>query len=359
MRLIVTEKDNSAKKIAQILSGGKAKQDKSYGIPHYGWEDEDGGHRVIGLKGHLMNPAFPEGYSEWRKVEPRELIDAQLIKEPVQKNVHKALRKQAKDADSVVIATDYDREGELIGLEALEEILDANPKLAENVSLATGVKRARYSALTKEEIEEAFTNLVELSEPLARAGEARQDIDLIWGATLTRFVSLATGRLGSQFLSVGRVQSPTLAIVVERELERRAHVPKPFWEVFAAFEHPDGEFTAHHKVDKFWEEAEAKAALAGTTLARRRQVGRVEAQHAQAAVAVQHDRVHERRVVGRRLAGPRDADRRGPLHGRVHLLSAHRQHRVPEVAAGARAAAARSRRCPRSRRRRRSPSATS
>jgi DNA topoisomerase-1 len=264
MRLIVTEKDNSAKKIAEILSGGKAKQDKSYAIPHYGWEGDDGAYRVIGLKGHLMNPAFPEGYSEWRKVEPRELIDADLIKEPVQKNVHKAIRKQAKDADSVVIATDYDREGELIGLEALEEILDANPKLAENVSLATGVKRARYSALTKEEIEEAFTNLVELSEPLARAGEARQDIDLIWGATLTRFVSLATGRLGSQFLSVGRVQSPTLAIVVERELERRAHVPKPFWEVFATFEHPDGQFTAHHKVDKFWGEAEAKAALANT-----------------------------------------------------------------------------------------------
>jgi DNA topoisomerase-1 len=264
MRLIVTEKDNSAKKIAEILSAGKAKQDKSYSIPHYGWEGEDGAYRVIGLKGHLMNPAFPEGYSEWRKVEPRELIDAPLVKEPVQKNVHKAIRKQAKDADSVVIATDYDREGELIGLEALEEILDANPQLAENVSLATGVKRARYSALTKEEIEEAFTNLVELSEPLARAGEARQDIDLIWGATLTRFVSLATGRLGSQFLSVGRVQSPTLAIVVERELERRAHVAKPFWEVLAAFDHPDGQFTAHHKVDKFWEEAEAKAALANT-----------------------------------------------------------------------------------------------
>jgi DNA topoisomerase I len=265
MRLIVTEKDNSAKKISQILSGGKAKQDKSYGIPHYGWEDDEDGHRVIGLKGHLMNPAFPEGYSEWRKVEPRELIDLNLIKEPVQKNVHKALRKQAKDADSLIIATDYDREGELIGLEALEEILDANPKLTENVSLANGVKRARYSALTKEEIEEAFTNLVELSEPLARAGEARQDIDLIWGATLTRFVSLATGRLGSQFLSVGRVQSPTLAIVVERELERRAHVAEHYWEVFAAFEHPDGQFTAHHKIDKFWEEAEAKSALENTT----------------------------------------------------------------------------------------------
>src|SRR5919108_3613819 len=129
MRLIVTEKDNSAKKIAQILSGGRAKQDKTYGIPFYSWEDENGAELVIGLKGHLMNPAFPEGYSEWRKVEPRALIDAPLVKEPVQKSVHKALRKHAKDAESVVIATDYDREGELIGLEALDEILDANPKL--------------------------------------------------------------------------------------------------------------------------------------------------------------------------------------------------------------------------------------
>jgi DNA topoisomerase I len=262
MRLIVTEKDNSAKKIAQILSKGAAKQDKSYGIPFYVWSENGSEECVIGLKGHLMNPVFPEGFSEWRKVEPRELIDAALLKEPIQKSVHKALRKQAKGADSIVIATDYDREGELIGLEALEEVLDVNPKLA---PAGDGtIKRARFSALTKEEIEDAFSNLVELSTSLAKAGEARQDIDLIWGATLTRFISLATGRLGSQFLSVGRVQSPTLAIVVERELERRAHVPKPYWEVFAAFEHPDGEFTAHHKVDKFWEEAEAKSALENT-----------------------------------------------------------------------------------------------
>ena len=262
MRLIVTEKDNSAKKIAEILSAGKAKQDKSYGIPVYKWDENGDGtepQKVIGLKGHLMNPAFPEGYSDWRKVEPRSLIDAGLIKEPVQKAVHKALRKEAKDADSVVIATDYDREGELIGLEALEEIVDVNPKIAEQF------ERARFSALTKQEIESAFSNLAALSEPLARAGEARQDIDLIWGATLTRFISLATGRLGSQFLSVGRVQSPTLAIVVERELERRAHVPKPYWELFATFDHPDGAFTAHHSEDRFWDEGAAKTALERTS----------------------------------------------------------------------------------------------
>ena len=128
MRLIVTEKDNSAKKISQILSGGKAKQDKSYGIPHYSWEGEDGGHRDRPQR-PPDEPRLPGGLLGLAQGRAARADLRAAVKEPVQKSVHKALRKQAKDADSVVIATDYDREGELIGLEALEEILDANPKL--------------------------------------------------------------------------------------------------------------------------------------------------------------------------------------------------------------------------------------
>jgi len=268
MRLIVTEKNNSAKKIADILGRGEAKADKAYKVPFYTWTDPDGGEQMtIGLKGHVLGPAFPEGYSNWQKTDLHELIDAKLVKEPTDKNVVKAIRKMAKGADELVIATDFDREGELIGLEALEEMLEANPGLGSREDAEAGtlrIKRARYSALTKEEIERAFGNLDELSYPLANAGAARQDIDLLWGATLTRAVSLATRRFGSNFLSVGRVQSPTLGLIVEREMERRAHVPKPFWELFAKFQHPDGSFEAHHATDKFWEKAEADAALAGT-----------------------------------------------------------------------------------------------
>src|ERR687891_2000955 len=262
MRLIVTEKNNSAKRIAEILGNG-AKEGSSYKVPYYTWSDSDGEHLAIGLKGHVLNPSFPEGYSNWQKTDLHELIDAKLIKEPTDKNVLRALRKVAKDATSVVIATDFDREGELIGLEALTEVLSVNPDLERQVDNGA-VKRARYSALTKEEIERAFGELDDLSYDLAYAGEARQDIDLIWGATLTRAVSLATRRFGSNFLSVGRVQSPTLGLIVERELERRAHVPEPYWEVSARFAHPDGSFEAHHTTDKFWEKAEADAALAGT-----------------------------------------------------------------------------------------------
>ncbi len=257
MRLIVTEKNNSARKIAEILGDG-ATEGATYKVPYYTWTDGDGEHLSIGLKGHVLNPAFPEQYKSWEKTDMHALIDAELIKEATDKNVLRAVRKVSQDADSLVIATDYDREGELIGLEILEEILEENP------ALEGQVKRARYSALTKEEIERAFAELHELSFDLAYAGAARQDIDLIWGATLTRAVSLATGRRGANFLSVGRVQSPTLGLIVERELERRAHVPKPYWEVFARFEHPDGSFEAHHATDKFWDRGEADAAVAGT-----------------------------------------------------------------------------------------------
>ncbi len=258
MRLIVTEKNNSATKIAEILSGGEAKQDKAYKVPFYTWSDSDGDTLVIGLKGHVLNPSFPEGYSNWQKTPLHDLIDADLIKEPTDKNYLRALKKVAKDATSLVIATDFDREGELIGMEALDEVRSVN------ASLDGEIKRARFSALTKDEIESAFSNLDDLSLDLAYAGAARQDIDLIWGATLTRAVSLATRRFGSNFLSVGRVQSPTLGLIVERELERRAHKPVPYWEVLARFEHPDGAFEAHHKEDRFWKKAEADAAVAGT-----------------------------------------------------------------------------------------------
>ncbi|MBA2239994.1 MAG: DNA topoisomerase I, partial [Solirubrobacterales bacterium] len=282
MRLIVTEKNNSAKKIATILSGGSAKEDKSYKVPYYTWSGPDGDQRTVGLKGHVVGPAFPEGYSNWQETDLHELIDAELTTEPTDKNVVKAVRKLAKEADSIVIATDFDREGELIGLEALAEAFAANPAIVGELAVATSegdkerapaatltrerpnILRARYSALTKEEIERAFGDLDELSYDLANAGAARQDIDLIWGATLTRWVSLATKRYGSAFLSVGRVQSPTLVLIAERERERRAFTPEPYWEIEAALQNGEA-ITARHDTARFWEEEPARAAYENLT----------------------------------------------------------------------------------------------
>jgi DNA topoisomerase-1 len=252
--LIITEKNDAAKKIAGILSGNGVRTESYLKVPYYLFSDPDGEQSTaVGLKGHVVQVDFPPEFSEWRKVEPRALIDAPLVKTETAKSVVRTVKKLAADATALVIATDFDREGELIGLEAL------NLAAEENSKLIRSARRARYSALTPGEIKRAFSHLDHLSEPLARAGEARQDIDLIWGATLTRFVSLATGRLGTQFLSVGRVQTPTLALIVEREKERRAFVSEPFWVVKVELEAGSQRFSAVHKEERFSDEARAKA----------------------------------------------------------------------------------------------------
>jgi DNA topoisomerase I len=258
MRLIISEKANAAKKISQFLAEGPVKDGKHRSVPHhtFSWKGEEC--VSVGLKGHVLNPEYPEEYSNWQKVEPSSLIDAEILKSVSEKGVAEAVRALSKKADAVIIATDFDREGELIGVEALSLAFEANSELMDNV------QRARFSALTKGEVTRAFDELVEVSRELAAAGEARQDIDLIWGATLTRWVSRATKRYGSAFLSVGRVQSPTLVLISERERERRAFIPEPYWEIEANLQNGEA-FTARHAAGRFKEEEAAKAAYKNLT----------------------------------------------------------------------------------------------
>jgi len=259
MRLIISEKANAAKKIAQFLAEGPVKEGKHRSVPHhtFTWKGEES--VSVGLKGHVLNPEFPEEYSNWQKVEPSDLIDAEILKSVSEKGVANAVKSLAKKADRVVIATDFDREGELIGVEALSLAFEANPRLIDHV------ERSRYSALTQGEVTRAFDNLVDVSRELAAAGEARQDIDLIWGATLTRWVSRATKRYGSAFLSVGRVQSPTLVLIAERERERRAFVPEPYWELVGTLRNGGDPFAVHHAHGRFKEAAEARKAFENLT----------------------------------------------------------------------------------------------
>ena len=246
MHLIVTEKNITARKIAQILLNG-AKEKKIDGVSVYTGDDTS----VIGLSGHIVNIDFPAEYNNWQNTSPRNLIWADTETRYTQKKIATALKKLSKEAGRVTIATDFDREGELIGVEAYNIIREANPDIK--------FDRARYSAITKQEIEHAFTNTVPLDFNLAAAGEARQKIDLVWGAALTRYISLTCGRLGNSFLSVGRVQTPLLALLVDRERDIKSFTPTPYWELYAVFN--DGEeFTAGHAENRFMEKAKAEAA---------------------------------------------------------------------------------------------------
>jgi len=142
--LVICEKGIAARRIASILSNGKFKQGKIAGVPYYYFDD----YIVIGLKGHIMKLDFPKEFSKWNEIPPENLIDVEPIKKVTAGAIKKALKELSKDVERVIIATDYDREGELIGV----EVLDLLPKEVE-------IKRARFSAITPYEIKKAFENI--------------------------------------------------------------------------------------------------------------------------------------------------------------------------------------------------------
>jgi len=251
LKLIISEKEIAAKRIANILSGNGVKEEKVYGIPVHSLDIDGTSYKVIGLKGHILQVDFPKEYSNWFKVDPANLIDADIEKIPIHKRIIQALGKLSQQAEEVIIATDYDREGELIGYDAYQVVKGKNTLV--------GAKRAKFSALTKSDLENAFQDLDDIDTDLAFAGSARQDIDLIWGAVLTRFISLASYQVKENFLSVGRVQSPTLALVVDRELEIKDFTPTPYWVLNVLLKTEEGEgFEATHKKKKFLKKEEAK-----------------------------------------------------------------------------------------------------
>lgn len=251
MHLIVAEKNISARRIANILAGDDTvKETRDGGISSYHFDDQT----VVGLRGHVVEVDFVRGYSNWRSTEktPRSLIDAPTVKIPTEKKIVGVLQKLARRSDRVTIATDFDTEGELIGKEAYELVRAVNPDVS--------VDRVRFSAITPDEIRQAFGHTTGIDFDLASAGETRQVIDLMWGASLTRFISLAARRGGANILSVGRVQSPTLAMIVDREKEIEAFVPEKYWQLSLQTAKDGEAIDARHTTPRFTDHEEALAA---------------------------------------------------------------------------------------------------
>ena len=306
MKLVVTEKNIAAKKLAEILAVGKPTSEKVFNTPVYRFRRDGEEWVSIGLKGHILGVDFPaqlihdDGgwHADWeddrvtdaklpasldappwpkpvRKPFTSDGVDlktwklsslpylvwAPIGKTPMEREIIRSLKNLAKKADEVVIATDYDREGELIGSDA--------SGLVRGVNHTVPIKRARFSAITKEEIERAFAELGDVSEELAQAGEARQDIDLVWGAVLTRYLTKVKFSGVGQPRSAGRVQTPTLKLIVDREKERAAFLPETYWVVKAGFAKISATanvsdavgFSAVHQTERFKAQAEAQRVM--------------------------------------------------------------------------------------------------
>lgn len=252
-KLIITEKANAARRISTILSDGKSKSSTSGGVTVISFEAGGDDYDVVSLRGHIIELDYPKEYNDWGGTSPVDLVYAPQVKTVRVKSILNMIKDLASKADEIIIATDYDREGELIGMETVRE---AGADLEK-------VRRAKFSALTKGEVENAFANLADPDKKLADAAEARQIIDLAWGAVLTRLISLSSGQVGKNFMSVGRVQSPTLKLLVDRHEEIESFVPKPFWEIVGKF----GilAFKGSHESNPFWDKDEAEAILSVVT----------------------------------------------------------------------------------------------
>ena len=257
MRLVISEKNIAAKKLADILAVGKSTADKVYSTPVYRFRRDGDEWVSIGLKGHIIGVDFPGEFSKWRLEDLTEMVGADLVEEPAEKGIIQSLRSLAKKATHVVVATDYDREGELIGADAANVVLAVNPALP--------VTRVRYSAFTREEIERAFAQNAPIDQALADAGASRRDIDLVWGAVLTRYLTItsnkAAKRAWGDVLSAGRVQTPALKLIVDREREREAFTPENYWVVKGGFEAEGTAFDAVHETARFSSAEDAQRVL--------------------------------------------------------------------------------------------------
>ncbi|MDR0509102.1 MAG: DNA topoisomerase I [Candidatus Methanoplasma sp.] len=248
-KLIITEKANAARRISTILSDGKSQSESGRDVTVIRFEAEGDEYTVVSLRGHILELDYPDEYNDWGSVPPVDMVYAEPVKKVKVKSILNKIADLVKTADEIIIATDFDREGELIGMETVTAV---------NADLSR-VKRAKFSALTKGEVERAFSELTMPDRRLADAAEARQIIDLSWGAVLTRLVSLSSGQVGKNFMSVGRVQSPTLKLLVDRHEEIENFVPVPFWNVIGKFGMLA--FKGEHEKNPFWDKEEAEKVM--------------------------------------------------------------------------------------------------
>ena len=225
--LIVAEKPSVARDLAEALPGPFQKPNEAY------LESDD--YIITFAVGHLLELTNPEDYDErfkkWRMADlpivPEEfrLRPRDKKSEKQLKQIHKLL--QRKDVDQVVNACDAGREGELIFAHIYETSGVDKP-----------VQRLWISSMTKQAIREGFEKLRpgEQLQSLESAARARSEADWLVGMNATRAATIRGRAWVGGVVSLGRVQTPTLAIIVRREREIQAFVPEPYWLVHATFD---------------------------------------------------------------------------------------------------------------------------
>jgi len=225
--LVIAEKPKAARKIAEALSGGRARWCKGIGKAGY-WVLEFDGNRMVvaSAVGHLFGlysslRGFPVFSYEWR---PLWEIDSSAS---YTKPYYELLGKLARGAVLYVNACDYDIEGSVIGYMVIRWFGDLRR-----------ARRAKFSSLTAGELIRAFRRLERLDIEMVEAGLARHELDWLWGINVSRALMESVRKVTGKriILSAGRVQSPTLVELARRDIDRRLYVPLPFFKIIVVFD---------------------------------------------------------------------------------------------------------------------------
>jgi DNA topoisomerase-3 len=256
--LIIAEKPSVAVDLARAL--GK--------VPKKGDHFENDDYVISSAVGHIVELQMPEDidkkkYGFWR-LDALPIIPEKFQLKPVEasKDRFDQLKKllARKDIELVINACDAGREGELIFTYIYQLTKSKLP-----------VKRAWMQTMTQEGIREAFKNLREGSKMrgLAEAARCRSESDWLIGINGTRALTKRMfGSRAGNVASVGRVQTPTLAIVYARELEIRNFKPRGYWRITAEFQVAKGTYEGVYqkpgfrKPDRIWDKAAAEAVFA-------------------------------------------------------------------------------------------------
>src|SRR3989338_8946758 len=223
-KLIISEKPDAARRIAESIADKKPNELEGNGVRYYRFTVNGKEHVCAPAVGHLfVLKSSKKGWNypvfdlEWAPTYQRKGTEWT-------EKYFRNIKELAKNASEFIDAADFDNEGEVLLYNILRFVCGTE-----------NAKRMKFSTLTKDELLESYRNMADsIMFPMAHAGLTRHELDALWGFNLTMALTHALkagGLKGFSVLSTGRVQGPTLNILMERELEIRNFKPTPFWKL--------------------------------------------------------------------------------------------------------------------------------
>jgi len=253
--LLISEKPDAALKIATALADDKIHKHNNKKIPYY--EITHKGKKIIVgcAVGHLFGlkeknskgwiyPTFSYDWAPTYEVNKQ----AKYTKDYID-----TLKKISKNAKEFTVCTDFDDEGTVLGLNIIRFICKQKD-----------AHRMKFSTLTKKDLVNSYENKSKtMNWGQANAGLCRHELDWLHGINLSRALTLSLKKAenGFKVLSIGRVQGPTLNLIVQKEKEISSFKPVPYWQISLTGNVGAKKIIAWHKINEFWKKEESERIL--------------------------------------------------------------------------------------------------